>query len=366
MAERSILWWGRHGLDYSRNLVLRELLQQLGYRILDFQPRWPFAADLEAFLCKLPQPDLVWVPCFRQRDLPAASRWARRRGVPLVFDPLISAYDKQVFERGKHAAGSHGAERLRRRELRLLQRADLVLADTAAHARFFATTFDLPPQRLAVIPVGAEEALFRPLPMPVREPGAPLQVLFYGSFIGLQGPQLIIEAARLYQGPPVLWRMIGEGPLLEECRRRAAGLDSVRFEPWQPYESLPGIIADADLLLGIFGASDKAARVIPNKVYQALACGRPLVTRYSPAYPAVLLEQASGITWVEPGSAAALAQAVATHAAAAGDLKQLGAMARRSYERHFSMESIRVELDKALVQLLGMSAKDRGYDDRST
>lgn len=349
--NRSVLFWGRHGLDYARNRVIGSLFASLGLTVRAFHPRLSVCGDLEASVRRLPRPDLVWVPCFRQRDLPAALRWAKRHEVPLLFDPLISVYDKQVFERGKFAPGSWRAERLRRHEQRQLQRADLILADTAEHARFFAETFDLDPQRLAVIPVGAEEALFRPLAAAQRSPAMPLQVLFYGSFIGLQAPQLIVEAARLYQGPPVHWRLVGEGPLLEECRRLAAGLTTVSFEPWYPYEQLPALLAEADLVLGIFGSSDKAARVIPNKVYQAMACAKPVVTRRSPAFPTALLNEASGITWVEPGSAPALAQAVAAHAAHPEQLPELGALARHSFDRHFSLASIREQLRQVLDRL---------------
>lgn len=347
---RRVLWWGRFDPDYSRNRVLRAAFAELGWEVVDYRPLISALGEFGAG-CFGGKVDLVWVPCFRQRDLAAASRWARGQGLPLIFDPLISAYDKQVFERGKVGAGSRGAESLRRREQRLLQRADLVLADTAEHESFFATTFELSRAQLAVIPVGAEEQLFRPRPFSQREPGAPLQVLFYGSFIGLQGPQVIIEAARLYQGPAVAWRLVGEGPLLQECRRLAEGMTSVHFEPWQPYATLPETIAAADVVLGVFGTSAKAARVIPNKVYQALACGRPLVTRRSPAYPAQLLADPGGIFWVEAGSAASLAEAVAALAASPATLPEQGALARRSFERHFSSDSIRTALQDALARV---------------
>lgn len=347
----TILFWGRHGLDYSRNRVLRGLFESLDFTVDDFVPRWPLLTDVEAEFRRLQRPSLVWVPCFRHRDLPAALRWAKRKRIPLLFDPLISAYDKQVFERGKLAAGSWRAERLRRHEQQLLQQADLILTDTAEHARFFAEAFGLAPQQLAIIPVGAEEGLFRPQAAAKRQPGEPLQVLFYGSFIGLQAPQLIVEAARLYQGPPVHWRLVGEGPLLEDCRRLADGLTNMSFDPWQPYERLPVLLTDADLVLGIFGSSEKAARVIPNKVYQALACARPVVTRRSPAYPSELLDKPSGITWVDAGSPQALADAVAFLAEDSTRLPELGEQARLSFDRHFSLASIRVQLRQALAGL---------------
>lgn len=350
-AGRTVLWWGRFDPGYSRNRILRGLLGEAGWRVLDFRPRASPLGALEAALRRLPTPDLVWVPCFRQRDVAAAARWSRRRGVPLLFDPLISAYDKQVSERGKLRAGSARARRLLARERARFGAADLVLADTAAHRDYFAETLAVPPGRLAVVPVGAEEPLFAPAP-PARRPGAPVEVLFFGSFIGLQGPEWIVEAARVYEGPPVSWHLLGAGPLLAACRERARGLPSVVFEPWVPYESLPARIHRADILLGVFGTGPKAGRVIPNKVYQALACGRPVITRASPAYPEALLEgKETGLASVPPGDPEALAAAVAAWAGVPERLAERGEAAHAAYRRHFDRKVVAGALEAALARL---------------
>jgi len=351
MADRTVLWWGRFDPDYSRNRIVRALLADLGWRIADFHPRISAAGDIEAALRGLAAPALVWVPCFRQRDAAAAARWARRRGVPMVFDPLISAWDKQVFERGKFTPDSARATRLHERERRLFAAADLVLADTAPHREFFIETFGLAPGRVAVVPVGAEEGLFRLAPPRDRADGI-VEILFYGSFIGLQGPQTIVEAARIYEGPPVRWRLLGAGPLYTSCGRQAEGLANVGLEPWLPYRDLPARIAAADILLGVFGDSDKAGRVIPNKVFQALACGRPVITRASPAYPAALTD-CDGLALVPPGQPGALAAAVAEWAGAPERLAVRGEAAAAAYRQHFGMAAIRETLRDALSPLLG-------------
>jgi glycosyltransferase involved in cell wall biosynthesis len=58
-------------------------------------------------------------------------------------------------------------------------------------------------------------------------------------------------------------------------------LTCVTFVPFVPLEQLPQMMTEADLCLGIFGTTDKAGRVIPHKVYDAVAMGIPVITRDS-------------------------------------------------------------------------------------
>lgn len=350
----TVLWWGRSDPGYSRNRILRKLLGELGWQITDFRPTLSGLADWEARLRRFPKPDLVWVPCFRQRDLAAASRFARAHDVPLVFDPLISAYDKQVDERGKLSLDSPRAKRLLAWERKLFQLADQIIADTPAHADYFAEVLGVSRDKVAVVYVGAEETLFTPHPIMPKQPGEPLEVLFYGSFIPLQGPETIIEAARLYQGPHVKWTLIGQGPLRRKCEEKAAGMNNVMFEDWLPYEKLPARIGQADILLGVFGSTPKAGRVIPNKVYQSLACGRAVVTSSANAYPEPLrIGENTGLVWTTAGNAHSLAEQVAALAADRDRLNALGNAAAETSRQFFSRDAIRNQLAATMYGLLG-------------
>jgi len=345
---KHILWWGRFDPAYSRNGVLRGHLAALGWSVRDFHPAFCALGDLEAALRRLPKPDAVWVPCFRQRDVDAARRWCNRRGVPLVFDPLISAYDKQVFERGKFAETNARAARLLAQEQRQFARADLVLADTACHAEFFARTLGVSEEKIRVVFVGADETMFRPA-LPQNKEG-PLDVLFYGSFIPLHGAETIVEAARVYKGPPVRWCLLGDGPTRAACAAAAAGLANVTFEAPIPYAQLPARIHRADLLLGVFGTTQKAGRVIPNKVFQALASGRPVITRESNAYPPAAAAS-SAFAFVPPGNPDALASAVAAWASPPKGIAERNSDARRLYDAEFSSAVVRRQLADALAAL---------------
>jgi glycosyltransferase involved in cell wall biosynthesis len=350
MPGRTVLWWGRFDPDYSRNRIIRRLLADLGWRIRNFRPRISATGDVEATLRGIPAPQLVWVPCFRQRDMAAAARWTARHNVPTVFDPLISAWDKRVFERGKFAADDRRARKLLGWERRLFAAADMVLADTDAHRDFFVEAFGLDEDRVAVVPVGAEDDLFTPLP-PRRRADGVVEILFYGTFISLHGPQTIIEAARLYDGPPVIWHLLGQGPLLRACRKQARELSTVIFEPYLAYEKLPARIGEADILLGVFGASDKAGRVIPNKVFQALACGRPVITRAAPAYPSALAGS-DGIAFVPANQPQALAATVADWAGAPDRLAARCDAAASIHRQFFANDAIRDSLRGALSRLV--------------
>lgn len=347
--SKNILWWGRFDPEYSRNRILRQLLRDAGYTLCDFQPRVSALGTFEAMFAGFGVPDAIWVPAFRQNDFASARRYADRHHIPLIFDPLISAWDKAVFERKKFPESAWRARRLQRWEQHMFSRADLVLADTALHARFFVEELLAPEKRTMVVPVGAEEQLFAV--QPESSPESSPEVLFFGSFIQLQGPEVIVEAAMMV--PEARWTLLGNGPLRKACEEKAIGYDHIRFEEWCPYEKLSARIGKADVLLGIFGSSAKSGRVIPNKAYQALACGRPLITRESEAYPVELRGDSScGITFVPPADPAALAASVREMLQRPELLPDSGRQARHTYDIWFSEERIRQDLLGALAKCL--------------
>jgi glycosyltransferase involved in cell wall biosynthesis len=193
-----------------------------------------------------------------------------------------------------------------------------VLLDTGAHAARISSLFGASRVRHAAVWVGAEVDRFRPARPPApgaRSPRAPLKVLFYGQFIPLHRIQTIVEAARLAREEEVEWTIVGRGQEESAVQRMLdeLPLPKVRRVEWVEYSALGRWIAAADVCLGIFGTSRKAAAVIPNKVYQVLAAGRPLITRDSPAIRELLAHAPPCVYLVPPGDPAALLEAVLCH-----------------------------------------------------
>ena len=254
-------------------------------------------------------------------DLPAARRAAR--GAPVLFNPLVSLSDTLVSDRARFSAGSLPARALELVDRRALRAADVVVADTEQHARFLAELADL--ERVEVCFVGAEERIFQPGP-----PGAFTHALFVGKLIPLHGLETILEAARL--APELPFRVVGSGQLDFLLARRP---ENVEWVPWVEYERLADELHAAGAALGIFGRSEKAARVIPNKAFQALACATPLVTADTPAARELLVDGESALL-VPPGDASALANALRRLAADDGLRARIAQGGLSAYRRHAS------------------------------
>ncbi len=152
-----------------------------------------------------------------------------------------------------------------------------MLADTPAHAAFYADLSGVARDRIGVVWVGADDVVFRP--RPEIEPACN-RVLFYGTFINLHGLEVIVHAAKLLEDDDVEIRIVGTG---QEAERVDALIDdlqprNVRRIESMPLERLAAEIAAATVCLGIFGSSAKAGRVVANKVFECVAVGRPVIT----------------------------------------------------------------------------------------
>jgi glycosyltransferase involved in cell wall biosynthesis len=309
-----VLYFGTYDRDYPRNAQVISCLRRAGVEVVEYHVsvwegrRQAWSAGIagalrvavsELRLFRRPKGfDVLIVGYPGHFDFPAA-RWAAR-GRPIVFNPLVSLADTLVGDRARFRPRSLAARTLEAVDRRAFRSADLVVADTEAHADFLAPMTGVPRARFAVCLVGAEERVFRP----VWRPDGSFSCLFVGKLIPLHGLETILDAARL--APELAFRLVGNGQLGHLLAERPANVEWVR---WVEYERLPEELARAGCALGIFGTSPKAGRVIPNKAYQALASGTPLVTADTPAARELLVDGESALL-VEPGDPEALASAL--------------------------------------------------------
>jgi glycosyltransferase involved in cell wall biosynthesis len=142
--------------------------------------------------------------------------------------------------------------------------------------------------------------------------GAPSDELLvgYAGLHGLaQGLEVVLEAAELLVGEPVRFALIGDGPTkraLEEDAR-ARSLTNITFLERVPKSEMPRVVASLDLALVPLRA--RLPGTMPSKIYEALACGVPVVV--AKGCEGEILVDEFGVGWTyEPLDGSELAKAI--------------------------------------------------------
>jgi len=303
--KMKVCYFGTYEQRYPRNSVLINGLKKAGAEVVECHiPLWEKKEDKTklSFLdkaslaAKLPfvyikliskfkklaktnKFDCIIVGYIGQLDMFAASLIARKQRI--VFNPMISLYDTLINDR-KMFRNFIMKKLLHWVDRESCRKADLVLLDTEEHADYFRKEFGL--KNVDVLYIGAEE-IFKP--QIKKEKTSKFKVLYYGKYTPLHGTRYVIEAAKILEPhQDIIFEIIGKGQTYEEDMKFAKKLivKNIRFIDWVDYSKLPEKIAGADICLGgHFGKSEKAIRVVPNKVFQMIAMGKPVIVNGGPA-----------------------------------------------------------------------------------
>jgi len=221
--------------------------------------------------------DFIYLPPFTHSDVRFIKKLSSK---PLIFDPLISKYLTKVFDYKQISRFSPRAIKNYFKDKFALDAADILLADTQAHKEYFCKKFVIKPEKIHVLPIGADCNVFYPTKNKISS--SKFKVGFYGGFIPLQGTKLIIEAAGyLNSHKDIEFELIGNGFEFNEVLKIAEKnkLQNISFPGWIDYDKLNQKINSFDLCLGIFGATQKADLVIPNKIYHYAAAGKCIISK---------------------------------------------------------------------------------------
>jgi len=348
---------------YPRNAVLRRGLREVGDEVVELRgsPRFRFwlrypQLGWRASVAVDAAPSIFFVPEFCQKDVPLAHFLARVMGRPLVFDPLAARYETKILDWRRQPPSSLQAWWNFRIDRWAFAWSDLILADTEAHKAYYCSAYGLKAEKVAVLPVGYDEALFDPDRSSGPDADRPFTVFFCGSFLPLHGVENIIEAARLVgrADPAVRFVLVGSGQTFPRARRLAEeyGLTNCEFRGWQPLERIPAEYASADIALGIFGTTEKARRVVPHKVYQALGMSRPVITAATPAASEILTDGETARLCGEPYGES-LAAAILELKADQALRERLGTNGLRLVRERYAAKPTALRLKKILAERFG-------------
>ena len=379
----TVCYWGTYDRDYPRNRILIDGLRGSGVEVREchyalwggpaeklrrarggwFHPfllaRWAWAyASLSGKFLTARKPDFLFVGYSGHFDVFPAWCLSRLRRVPLIFDAFLSLYDSLVLDRDAVKKRGPKAWFLFRVDRWSCRLADRVLLDTQAHREFFCREFGIPRDKFWVLPIGADDRVFRPSP-PRQTNGHTYTVLHFGRYIPLHGLETVVQAAALLErsGEDYRFLLVGDGEerVRIETLVRELGVRSVEFLDSQPPERLAEILREADLCLGIFGRTDKASRVVPNKVYEAMAAQRPVITGDSPAAREFLQDNEDCLL-CERGNPEALAGAIRRLRRDPHLSRQLAEGGRRSFEKQAAPGVLGTRLAQRLASWRGSRA----------
>lgn len=296
--------------------------------------------------------DLVWSTSPPLPQVCAAWALAALRRVPLVFEvrdlwPAV-AVELGVLRSRPLIALAAAAERF------LYRRARRVLVNSPGflphlHAR------GVPEHKVALVPNGVEVQAFDPRASGEgfrREHGLGEDFLaVYAGAHGLSNDlDMLLEAAdRLRDEPGLTIVLVGDGkqkPALQ-ARAQALGLPNLRFLPPLPHGRMPELLAAADCGVALLQPIPLFATTYPNKVFDYMAAGRPVLLAIDGVIRA-LVEQAGAGVAVPPGDPAALAAALRALARDRAAARAMGARGRRLVEQRFDRPAMAARLEHEL------------------
>jgi glycosyltransferase involved in cell wall biosynthesis len=218
--------------------------------------------------------------------------------------------------------------------------------------------------RVGLVPNGADPSMFDPADLGDEFRQAyDLSDRFIVTYAGAHGMSndlvVVLDAAReLQDRPEVQIVLLGDGKEKAHLVARAQelGLKNVTFLPSLPKSQMPAALAGAHACLAILKPLDEYKTTYPNKVFDYMAAGRPVVLAIDGVIRDVV-EAANCGVFAQPGDPSALADAIRSLAANRQKAHLMGLRGRAYLETHFSRAVIGEQLLSLLEEMLDEEGK---------
>ncbi|MCK5027383.1 MAG: glycosyltransferase [Candidatus Pacebacteria bacterium] len=260
----------------------------------------------------------------------------------IIVDAFNSDYETTIIDRQLTGKSTIKAWYLFSVETILFRIADILFFDTVEHRDYMTTAFHLPEKvKKIVLPVSVDVGEFEIITKQVDVESSREKIhriVFAGYFIPVQGIEYIVQAAHiLRERKDIQFTVIGAGQMSKEIYSLAEKLNikNIVFIPRISYKELKKHYVKADVILGIFGISDKADRVIPNKVIEGMASGKTVITGENTSMRQMFSDK-EDILFCKRGNAEDLARVI-EYAVGTALCEEIGKDARKKIEEQFSL-----------------------------
>ena len=343
------------GVMILRAYTYRAFHRSFLHRVFSF---FSFMASSFLLGLRLGQVDLVWGTS--PNIFQGVTAWAlsRLKRAPFLFEvrDLWPAFAVQVgvLRQPLLIRLSEWLERF------LYRQANLVMVNSPG---FREHVLSRGARRVELVPNGADAGMFHPEAdgRDFREAYLKNRIAesaFLALYAGAHGLsndlETVLEAARiLREREDIGFALLGDGKEKQNLMRRASemGLQNLFFLPPVPKTGMPAALAAADACIAILKPVPLYATVFPNKVFDYMAAGRPVVLAIDGVIRQVVEEAGAGV-YSPPGDANALAQAVQYLADHREQSREMGMNGRRCVEANFNRPLLAEKLAGIVEDLL--------------
>ncbi|MHC4555698.1 MAG: glycosyltransferase family 4 protein [Planctomycetota bacterium] len=225
------------------------------------------------------------------------------------------------------------------------------------------------PQRISVIPNGADLDIFKPGQRDnwVREKYV-LGDKFVVTYVGAHGVAnhliQVLETARLLKDDPsVVFMLVGDGMEKPMLKEKAAQwrLDNVVFVDSVPKDVIVDYVAASDVCTAVLKKVDTFKTVYPNKVFDYMSGARPIIIAIDGA-ARELIENAGAGLYVEPEDPKQFSQAVLRFKEDPDFCKDCAQSGLKFVSEHFARSALAVKYMGILENEVMCKPKERALE----
>jgi glycosyltransferase involved in cell wall biosynthesis len=302
------------------------------------------------FIIKNGRPDVIYVRIM----------WSF---IPMLLGKVFHIPVMLEVNDSPHRSYEHIQSGFKRRLVHLIDRISYrlskhILPVTFGIARDLELIENISPDRMTVLPSGANTDLSRPLDKSYCCDELGLDpnnkyVGFIGTFYHYQGIDVLIDSASLIikKYPDVIFLLVGDGPMRPIWQKRITtlGLDPYFIlTGFVPYENVPLYSGASDVCISPY--LREAAQFSPVKVFDYLACGKPVVIS-DVADVRIIFHESNAVLFIEPENPTELANAINTLLDSPKKRKIMGKKGRNFIVSRYDRKNIAKQVEQITAML---------------
>ncbi len=198
----------------------------------------------------------------------------------IIFDAFASLYLTNVEDRENCPPQSIKAWYYKFWDWLPCKLADKILLDTYTQINYFKENYKIKKDKFIRLLTTANDSIFYPQRHNIKTDK--FIIHWHGYIVPFHSVETIIQAAKILKGKPgiefqIITRFNNQYKSIKTLVKKL-DLNNIKFYPETNYIGLAEYINRADICLGVFGNNKKAQLVISNKIIEAIACSKPVIT----------------------------------------------------------------------------------------